>query len=127
MDKEIEKVKQEYEEKQRQKKAKKKAKDDDKDKKKDEDDDNDKAEKERDEKVRYPESLPGLRICPLGDPKVRASLDQSHPDRRKRRRKDGRHPSRVCATEVSPNANLASQAWSMLMSRNLQEHFIRCG
>lgn len=50
MEKEIEKIKQEYEEKQRKKKAKKKSKDDDKDKKKDDEDD-DKAERERDEKV----------------------------------------------------------------------------
>ncbi|OCT54885.1 hypothetical protein CLCR_03107 [Cladophialophora carrionii] len=53
LDKEIEKIKQEYEEKQRKKKAKKKAKEDDKDKKKDDDDD-DKAEKERDDKVKRP-------------------------------------------------------------------------
>ncbi|KIW71440.1 hypothetical protein PV04_03609 [Phialophora macrospora] len=50
MDKEIEKIKQEYEEKQRKKKAKKKAKDDDKGKK--DDDDDDKAEKERDDKIK---------------------------------------------------------------------------
>ena len=48
LEKEIERVKQEYEEKQRKKKGKKK--DDDKEKKKDAEDD-DKAEKERDDKV----------------------------------------------------------------------------
>lgn len=52
MDKEIEKVKQEYEEKQRLKKAKKKSKDDEKGKTKD-DDDSGKAEKERDEQVKF--------------------------------------------------------------------------
>ncbi|KAK6373876.1 hypothetical protein LTS17_007845 [Exophiala oligosperma] len=52
MEKEIEKVKQEYEEKQKKRKAKKKS-NDDKDKKKDNvDDDDDKAEKERDEKIK---------------------------------------------------------------------------
>ncbi|KAK4940103.1 hypothetical protein LTR10_019732 [Elasticomyces elasticus] len=50
LEKEIEKIKQEYEEKQR-KKGKKKTKDDDKDKKKNEEED-DKAEKERDDKIK---------------------------------------------------------------------------
>ncbi len=52
MEKEIEKIKQEYEERQTKKKAKKKSKADDKDKKKDEEDD-DKAEKDRDDKVSH--------------------------------------------------------------------------
>ncbi|ETN40249.1 uncharacterized protein HMPREF1541_04525 [Cyphellophora europaea CBS 101466] len=51
LDREIEKVKQEYEEKMKQKRAKKKAKDDDKDKKND-DDEARKAEKERDDKIK---------------------------------------------------------------------------
>lgn len=50
MDREIEKVKKEYEEKMKQKKAKKKAKDEDK-AKQDDDKDDDKAQKERDDKV----------------------------------------------------------------------------
>jgi hypothetical protein len=50
MDKEIQKVKDEFEEKQRKKKSKKSAKDDEKDKDKDEGDES-KAEKERDDKV----------------------------------------------------------------------------
>ena len=50
MDREIEKIKKEYEERQKQKKAKKKSKDE-KDKKKEEDEDDGKAEKERDDKA----------------------------------------------------------------------------
>lgn len=57
MDREIEKVKKEYEEKLKAKKAKKKSKGDDKEKKQEDDNDDSKAEKERDEKVSKPITL----------------------------------------------------------------------
>jgi len=62
MQREIEKVKQEYEEKQKKKKAKKEAKADEKDKKKEDTEDDGKAEKERDEKVSV---FPISQICLL--------------------------------------------------------------
>lgn len=65
MDREIEKIKKEYEEKLKQKKAKKKAKDDDK-AKQDDDDDTGKTEKERDEKV----------VCPMSHRSGRLTSDQ---------------------------------------------------
>lgn len=65
MDREIDKIKKEYEEKLKQKKAKKKSKDDDK-AKKDDDDDTTKTEKERDEKV----------VCTMSNQSGRLTSDQ---------------------------------------------------
>jgi len=76
MDKEIQKVKDEYEEKQRKKKAKKSGKDDDKDKKKKDeaDDDDGKAEKERDDKVSTYLYLGSYRVTQLSLPFRRSAF-----------------------------------------------------
>jgi AAA-ATPase Vps4-associated protein 1 len=98
MDREIEKVKQEYEEKQKRKKEKKKAKKEDekdKDKKKEDEDEDGKAEKERDEKVgRSFYSTEDL-LSNSNRPGTDKFKDQVH-QKRRRHVKSRRHPANLC-------------------------------